>query len=88
MADVRPFAFLIMAVIALGAIVMYQFGFNALANTDAGVNLSGSPSYQQQYNITRNTSIAGVQTVSYVPYLIGIVALASMLLIFARVKMG
>jgi len=41
-----------MAVIALGAIVMYQFGFNALANTDAGVNLSDSPSYQQQYNIT------------------------------------
>lgn len=88
MSDVKPLAFLVMAVIAMGAIVMYQFGYNALANTDAGVNLSSSPTYEQQYNITRNTSIAGLQTVSYVPYLVGIVALASMLFIFARVKMG
>ena len=32
MSDVKPLAFLVMAVIALGAIVMYQFGFNATSS--------------------------------------------------------
>ena len=87
MADMKPLMFLVMFVIAVGAIVINQFGLAALGNTDAGVNLSGTQ-FSTPYNKSVNTSVAAFSTTQYIPFLVGIVALASMLLVFARVKMG
>ena len=85
MADMKPLMFLVMFVIAVGAIVINQFGLAALGNTDAGVNLSGTQ-YQAPYNNSVNTSVASFETTQFVPMTIGIVALASMLLVFAKIK--
>ena len=82
----RPLMFLVMFLIAVGAIVIHQFGLAALGNTDAGVNLSGTQ-YQTPYNRSVNTSVAAFETTQFVPMTVGIVALVSMLLVFARVRM-
>ncbi len=85
MADVKPLMFLVLFMIAIGALIIHQFGLAALGNTDAGVNLSGTQ-YQDPYNKSINTSVASFETTQFVPMTIGIVALASMLLVFARIK--
>lgn len=87
MADMKPLMFLVMFMVAIGAIVIHQFGLAALGNTDAGVNLTGTQ-YQAPYNRSVNTSVAAFETTQFVPMTIGIVALASMLLVFARIKMS
>ena len=86
MADMRPLMFMTFFIIAIGAIIIHQFGLAALGNTDVGVNLTGT-TYKTVYENSTNTSVAAFETTQFVPFLIGIVAVASMLLVFAKVKM-
>ena len=75
--------FLIFAVIAIGAIVIHQFGLAALGSTDSGVNLTGTQ-YAAAYNSSVNTSVAAFEVVQFVPYLAGVIALVVMLLLLAK----
>lgn len=60
--------------------VGYTFQTHSLGAADAGVNLSGS-SYQQAYNASVQTSLVAVKFQSYIPILLGFIAIVVALLI-------
>ena len=66
--------------LALIVTVSYQYGFNAVGNTDQSVNLTGT-AYADTYNTSVNTTKASFAFVSWEGMLLGVVALVFVLLI-------
>lgn len=78
--------FVVLVVLALMFIIIYQFGFMSTASSDIGVNLTGT-SYQASYNQSGNTTRAAFATFSFLPILLGVIALIFALMLLFTIAM-
>lgn len=75
-------AFLMLSLLAISSIIIYDYGFFAIGSSDMGVNLSGTQ-YRAGYNASVNTSVVTYSYLQFQPMLLGVIALAFMLLALA-----
>ena len=78
--------FVVLAILFLVLVILYQFGFTSTASTSIGVNLSGT-TYQEPFNQSENTSRAAFATFSFLPMLVGVIALIFALMLMFYVAM-